>query len=317
MVTHYLNTKGKGVIIDVWPDDKMPVDAYGQRAQVIMDPTSTASRMNIARLYEQYLNGVSRQTKNNIIKMVNEMDNSQPAETAVNFITDEQLDGLFQHVVGLVKIFGTEQYDAYSTITDIESKREIISEVIERELFLYYKVSSKKKAYEIVNDIKGTPYETPMMNVLFDSEGNPKTTIDKMIVAPMYLILLSKTADSYLSTSSAKTNHYGLPIGVSKADKNRIPWRNSPTKILSETESRLYAGYVGRKAIAELKDRASSIETHEHIYKNILGADKPTAIQNVVDRSKIQFGQDSALSLVESIFNCAGIDMVYVPEDME
>jgi len=306
---------GKGVIIDVWPDDMMPMDAYGQRAQVIMDPTSTASRMNIARLYEQYLNGVSRQAKHNIIKMVNEIDGTQRASEAVKYITDEQLSILFDHVIGLVKIFETEQYDAYNAVTDIETKREIISEVIEKELFIYYKISSKKKAYEIVNDIKGTPYETPMFNVLFNSEGQPKQTIDKMIIAPMYLILLSKTADSYLSTSSAKTNHYGLPIGVSKADKNRIPWRNSPTKILSETESRLYAGYVGRKGIAELKDRASSIETHEHIYKGILSADQPTNINNCVDRTQIQFGGDSALTLVESIFNCAGIDMVYVPED--
>lgn len=40
----------KGVIVDVLPDEDMPVDADGNRAEIIMDGMSTINRMNISRL---------------------------------------------------------------------------------------------------------------------------------------------------------------------------------------------------------------------------------------------------------------------------
>jgi len=40
MVTYHLNKKSKGVFVEVRPDELMPVDANGVRADAIMDPTS-------------------------------------------------------------------------------------------------------------------------------------------------------------------------------------------------------------------------------------------------------------------------------------
>ena len=36
MLTHYSERLGKGVVVDVWGDDRMPVDADGNVADIIM-----------------------------------------------------------------------------------------------------------------------------------------------------------------------------------------------------------------------------------------------------------------------------------------
>ncbi|AOY97675.1 hypothetical protein BKK79_37755 (plasmid) [Cupriavidus sp. USMAA2-4] len=50
---------GKGVIVEIWPDERMPVDANGVRAEAIMDGMATVNRMNFGRLYEHYINAAS------------------------------------------------------------------------------------------------------------------------------------------------------------------------------------------------------------------------------------------------------------------
>lgn len=47
----------KGVICQVWPDEDMPVDAWGNRAEMIAAALSTVDRMNIGRPIEHEVNG--------------------------------------------------------------------------------------------------------------------------------------------------------------------------------------------------------------------------------------------------------------------
>ena len=115
-----------------------------------------------------------------------------------------------------------------------------------------------------------------------------------------------------LFTSSPNLNNFMFPISVTAANRDRLPFRNSPTKILSETEGRLYSYYGGRKAIAELKDRANSVPTHKALYHNILSADRPCDMPVGVDRTKVPFGNDSAVKLVHSIFKPIGMDYTYI-----
>ena len=64
-----------------------------------------------------------------------------------------------------------------------------------------------------------------------------------------------------------------------------------------------------------MKDRANSITTHEEIYKNILLADKPTNIDEVIDRNKFNFGGDESLKLIDRILNAGGIELSYEHSD--
>lgn len=285
----------------------MPITIDGERADVIMDPSSIISRMNAGRLYEQYFNGMSRKCKK-LIKEV--LQNKKVSECS-----DAEVDEAYKYIVELTGILETEQHKAYSNVKDIMLKREIVNEAVEKEVYLLYKVSSEKLPYQVTNDSIPTKFRPTIAPVSYKSYGKTIVTKEPVMIAPIYTMILSKTADNFLSNASAKTNHFGMPIGVGSANRHKLPWRNSPVKTLSETESRLYVSYVSRRALAELKDRGVSSETHKHVYKNVLEAPIPTNIDHVVDRSVVPYGQDSGLGLINNIFNSGGISIEYVPEN--
>ena len=285
----------------------MPVDKDGSVADVIMDPSSIISRMNAGRLYEQYINGMSRKCR----KLVRELVNYKSIENC----TDSEVEQAFNYILGLTQLLETEQYAVYSKLKDINTKRDIVNECLTKEVYLLYKVSSEKLPYQITNDSIDTIYRPTLDKVKYNRYGKTIVTKDNVLIAPIYTMILSKTADNFLSNASAKTNHFGMPIGVGSANRNRLSWRNSPVKTMSETEIRLYVAYVSRLALAELKDRGVSANTHKHIYKNILEAEQPTNIDHVVDRANVPYGQDSGLGLINNIFNSGGINIKYVPEN--
>lgn len=50
---------GKGVCCAIWPDDRMPVDEYGNRADVILSPPGIVARLNIGQNFEHEINYIS------------------------------------------------------------------------------------------------------------------------------------------------------------------------------------------------------------------------------------------------------------------
>lgn len=259
--------------------------------------------MNIGRLYEQYFNIVSRYVRFNIRNKVSEYG-------GLDILTDEQVNELFNYVLGILEILGTEQYEGYKKTT-IHDRRVILHEIVTEEFYIYYKVSSPKKPFQLVLEIEKSIYKPPYMPIEVNKNGELKLTKDSMYIGPEYIILLAKTPDNYLATSSAKTNHYGMPVGASTKDKLHLPYRGSPVKILSETDARLYLANVGERASIELKDRGNSQDTHAHIYRELLSLDNPSNVDNLVDRTEVPYGKDSSLELIDSIFNASGIEIVY------
>ncbi len=291
----------------------MPMTKDGKtRADIIQDPASTISRMNIGRLYEQYISKCSRQVKEYIIDELLNIDELDDLDSTIDVISADIIDSLFNRVVNFLGYIDTEQFTAYNNITKSADKREILKEIVNKELYVYYSVGSKKQAWKIVEDLKVSEFKADISPILFkNAEGVMVESKEDILIGPMYTILLAKIADTWLSTSGAKVNHFGLPTSISKNEKNRLPWRNSATKVLSETESRLYTSYCGEEFLAELKDRGTSIPAHEHTYRTILDADQPTNIERVVDRTKVPYGEDKAREVVDALLGCAGLEIAY------
>jgi len=260
------------------------------------------TRMNPSNLYEQYFNAASRKVKRLVTNIVQDINNA----------TDDVVDQAFNVVLDMLSIIGTEQYTAYSG-AGTEERRKIIRDIVEDEFYIYYKVSSHIRPYEIVKKLMDSPYRPDKSRVTYKPLGSSEyiTTVNEVMIAPQYMIVLAKTPESYLATSSSKLNHFGLPVSVGPKIRQVTPYRNSPTKVLSETEVRLYAAYAGRRAVAEIKDRGNSVETHQLLYKNVLTSHKPTDIDNLVDRRLHPFGTDKALEFVDNVISCAGIEFQY------
>ena len=297
----------KGVIISILPDNQLP-----DGVDMIMDPKSTMSRMNIARLYEQYIMGASRETQRQVREMAMKLKPNNIPEVSYAKLTHQDRLQLFDHILGFLNIFGNEQAEIYASVRNDESKvTEIVNEALYKEIYVFYTIRNPKTAYQVVVDIENSPYRPLRKKLKIYENGEVKYSKEDILVAPLYTINLSKTADRFLAVSSSRTNHYNFPIGTSKANKELSPWLASPTKIISETESRLYASYCATaRGLAELKDRATSITTHANQYLNILTAPIPTQIMNSVNRDIAPFGKDASMSIIRNTMNCAGIDIV-------
>ena len=289
----------------------MPFNEYG-RADIIMDPSSIPSRMNVGRLYEQYYNAISRHVKYRVTQAVAGRD--------LNSISEQEINKVWEIPLGLTKIVGSEQYEYYAKASH-KDKIDILQFTLDHEFQILYKFRKwfkerPREPYEICLDVLGTEYEPPLTELTYFINGFAKKTKDKILLAPIYLILLGRTADNYLAVASSKVNHFGFSIGISNNTKHNQVGRLNPVRNISETEGRLYVAYSKTpRGPAELSDRAKSIKTHKHIVRKILEADKPTNIDKVVDRDEVPYGEDSAIQLVNNILASAGIDLTYVHDD--
>lgn len=303
---------GKGTIVDIWEDEDMPMDADGNRADLIVDPKSTIGRLNVGRLYERYIKAGSRKAKKLVLDKLHEYKFLE-----INNATDDVILEAFKIVTGFTDIVDNKMSKVYTSLltsSDFNSMRIVLQEVISEELYLYLTVDNVKRKYEIVEDIKLSKYAPPYDKINFNYDGKPKRTKNNVLIAPMYIMLLSKIADTTLATSSAKLNHFGIPVVVTKADRDSMPHRNSPTRTIGETEGRIMAAYGGRKFIAELKDRSTSLNTHLAVYNNILTHKTPTNVQQNVNRRVIKYGGDRALEILESLWNSIGMELKYVKD---
>lgn len=312
---------GKGVIVQVRPRSEMPRDPVtGEVADVIMDPSSIISRLNIGTLYERYFGAASRKAKRMVVDFIKgKVGKDEITHEDVRRMSDDDVVELWREIVlPFLELFGTEQYEIFKSALEhsqIEDMLSTIEEIVEEEFYIHYNSEKDKEAWEIVLDIESSKFKPNYGPVEFVENGVKYRTKKPVMIAPMHMLLLNKIADSVLSVSSAKVNHFGLPIGVSKNDRYRLPWRNSPVRTVGETEGRLYASYGGREFLAELKDRGASIETHTRVYKNILKSEKPTNIDDVVDRNEHPYGTDRALENLETLFKSIGLDFKYVDDN--
>jgi len=290
----------------------MPIDKDGNRAEMIVDPKSTISRLNIGGPYEATTKASMLKLERIVRDEYKRYNVTEPYE-----LTDVQLKNLFLHARDFMGILGNGMFDVYNGIlhnNDRESMLSVVEEIIYDRFRAYLTTDNEKRKYEIIKDLDKSIYKPVYDKVKFTYDGRPRTSEDPVMIAPMYIFMLSKIADTVLTTSSAKLNHFGIPIVTSKNDRYRLPAKNSPVRTQGETEGRIFAAYGGREFLAELKDLNTSIESHEEVYSKLLTNGTPTSIDTIIDRSVTPYGRERGLTILTSLWNSIGMELEYVPE---
>jgi DNA-directed RNA polymerase beta subunit len=321
------DTQGsKGVICKIEEPENMPVDAAGNRADIVVDPVSTISRMNISKLYEHYFGSAARDIVHHIrnsfdTALITNSYSEFIAATSVNLyninnnvytkdmllrVNPSIISHLYNHLMSLYELTCDKQYEFYKNeITSDEQVDHLLS-VLNNGIYLYMPIGNNKDTVDIVATIEER-FKPVWGQVKY--VGNSlieSTTKSKVRIGPMYYMLLEKIADDWSSVSSGRLQHFGVLSSVVKSDKFAYPYRNSPVRTAGESETRIYSGYCGGEAIAELMDRSNSPVTQKNIIWKILNAEKPTAIKELVDRDKIPFGSTKPILLVKHILSVSG-----------
>jgi hypothetical protein len=195
-------------------------------------------------------------------------------------------------------------------LTTPELKQQHIESVIADGVYVYCPPNSPNLGVEQVTGLE-KHYPLDIGPVTYTGcSGNQTTTVDPVLIASKYMILLEAIPDKWSSVATAKLQHFGIPALLTDQDKYGYPAREQPVKLLGEDEVRLFLATVGPDATSELLDRSNSPATNRCVLESIYDAEKPTAIHNCVDRDKVGRGLSRPLLYVGHELSCSGVEMV-------
>ncbi len=302
---------GKGVVVQVVPDDHMPVDEFGNRAEFVMDSNSRINRMNLGGPVELYINSASRDVAKKVRGFLNIQAGDRHALVKVKTIAKENpelLKRAWEYVVGYYKLISPRQY-LWATNGEMSEDEihEELSVICKDFTYLFIPPEYSPEYDKAITQIEKSPYKPLYGPVTYTGySGNPVVTKDKVRIGSMYIIMLEKIGDDNSSVASGKFQHFGVLAKLTKEDKSSEPFRAQPIKGIGETEGRIFAAYTEPVLLAELMDRNNNPKSHSEVVKQLMSAEKPTQIKQLINRQKIPYGNTNPLQIINHIALCAG-----------
>lgn len=291
----------------------MPVDINGNRADLIMDGDSTVKRMNVARMYEQYINASSRDLTEEIRKAFG-YDKTMPPTNQIKQLSSDAskeklYDKTFKRLVRYYEIISPMMSEKVMNLAKDKSYYKYhVNEILKDGIYIWLPTNNPVNPIDIVKGLKAEFPITISPVTYRGRSGNVVTTVSPILIGSMYIMLLEKTGADWSAVNSAKLQHFGIPAKLTNADKYSTPARGNPVRILGESEVRLFCSAVGGDTTAEILDQSNNPAAHKAIVANILRAEKPTNIVNVIDRKEVPRGKSRALVYMKHILQCAGIE---------
>lgn len=285
---------GKGVVVHIMKAEDMPTDADGNRADIIMDDFSTIKRMNLGRLYEQYINAASRDVSKRVRSMLGNR-------------TPEEVEAAWEYLKGYYQIVSPRMWDEIVSSGTDKRKLEHLDAVAADGIYLFVPTDNPERYSDVVRNIQ--KYYPPVFGPVTyrGQSGRVSVTKKNVLIGSLYMLLLEKMGNTWTAVSSSKLQHFGIPSKHTNTDKYSSPSRNNPVRSLGESEVRLYCSVMSGDAVAELLEQSTDPRSHRAILDNILAAPKPTAISAVIDRSVVPRGKSRALALINHQLECAGV----------
>lgn len=293
----------------------MPIDANGNRADIVLDPASTISRMNIGRLYEHYVSGAARDVRQRLRSMLGLTAKKYTINQLLD-IDQRLLNEAYEFLLQFYKCVNNKQYEFFSNLGQ-EERIEHLCECTEdtiNSIKLYIPVDTDKDSIEMVQEIEALvkPIYGPVSYV--GNSGRQSITKAKVRIAPMYFMLLDKITDEWSSVATGRLQHFGILSPNIKSEKFIFPFRNTPIRAYGEAEFRILQ-IIKQRYVAELVDRNNNPYTQRIISVGLLTADKPTHIDMLVDRRIHPFGNSKNIQVVKHPIMTAGIRMISEKED--
>ena len=284
-----MSEKSKGVICHIFRDEDAPTDMAGNRADVIKFARTAVARLNPGQLYEQYITASAR----DMSKWV-----------ANNYGTLDLLS-IWDFVLLYYHKAAPKQYEIltaeYTTPEQIDAH---IRSIVESGIYLYIPADSEHLRPEIFNDIEAIMPPTYGPVTYRDLNGNMVTTHDKAFIGIQQIIVLEKSDLHPMAVSSSTLQHHGIISGPNKASRQGHGAKVQATKVMSETEVRMWAALIGPWFIAAILNLANSPESHKEVVKQIMEAPQPT---NIAKFKNIHKGQSRPLQFITHVFMGFGV----------
>lgn len=280
----------------------MPVDQWGRRAWAITDSDTTIKRNNVGRVYEQYVNAKSDDIWDDMKAMVN----------AGNRVGATKL---YETYIGLISPYQMEIINELKAEPALYNQH--IDGVIKDGVYTWLPTNNPVHSAELIQRIKEwSPARMGKVRYRGKS-GLWRTTKSDVLIGSVYMLLLEKTGSDFAAVSTAKRNYMGVLAKLTNSDKYSQPTREQPTRILGESEVRLLIATIGPVMTQRLLEYPNSSIAQKIIARTILEADKPTAIDVVIDDSTYTPGRSSSNAFVDMLHLCSGVRYARTLEEQQ
>lgn len=311
----------KGVITAILPDEMMPLDADGNRAEIIMDPDSRQKRMNVGGVYLQCFNAASRDVTRHLRRIANidpylERNVKESPKRlgivgeVIKHLNDNQITKIWEYYLDYVVTCSQPMYDIIVNEYNLP-KEVLLTKVLADGIRLWRPTDNPTDVPTAIEEIR---QKFPIVYGPVTYDNGVKTYLP-VLLGHIYILLLEKTGAEFSAASSAKLQHFGIPSKVGSGDKFSAPGRNNPVRILGEAEVRLLLAVVGSDVVAELINLSNNPTAHKEVIKRIHETENPSQFARISDPRKHPLGNTRPLLFVRHILQCAGIEFNRVVTD--
>jgi hypothetical protein len=310
---------GKGVVVSIWEDEDMPVDADGNRAEMIFDQAAVNNRMIPGRLYEHIINGAARDMYKQVVRILGIEDRRRRSVIMTDLMRvqrerPQDLSRAWEYLLGFYDITVPRQAAVFRNGDFNSTPISHLSYILAKgHAVLYMRSDHELELKDMVSDIERLYPPTFGPVVYKTAAGIHEPTVEPIRIAPLSIIMLEKIADSWSAVASTRRQHAGVQATLSNADKYSERIRMQPTKAYGESEIRIVLSYSGTLTAAEILDRNNSVEAHKAMCWSIFEAEAPTRIFQAVDRSVIPLDGSRSLQTVNHVWACGGYEMTWEP----
>lgn len=330
----------KGVICRVAKDEDMPVDDYGFRADLIVDPGSTIARMNIGQLYEQAINRTSEFVRRRLAA-VYETDAKQAAEMLLDYYNDinphyaalvrrvKNTDkAMIEHVADSIRDgiylnippYLDSMYDDYSFERSLARLEETNPKEAKklREAHDYHepvKASSEYPENLFIKLMQKWGVEISPVTFTSRDEGQPPRTFrteQPVCIGSKYMFLLCKLPEPS-SPGVARLSHYGVPMKAPPDARSSSVISNNPTRF-GEDEQRIATMDTDSDENVRLMSlQSASPEAVEKVIETLLTHPNPTQIDRMPISDADLISQNAIIGVANHMFATMGIDAKDTP----
>lgn len=288
----------KGVISSIFPDDWMPVDEEGQRADLIIDPASVPGRMNPAQWYIQFFNRGAR-------LLEQRLPNMEPLEA-------------YNEIIWYLKMINPKWAELVDSQhpTDLD-KQKLVDETIRSPLGIVMQISPMQEGIDqnlIIEMSKKYNIHKSCVNFKLPTTSGYRSYTSKkpVMIGDIYVYHLYKIPHQRV-VNVGYTSHHGVPMRGSRRAKYNHPY--SPTTIRwGEDEVRNLIMTVGAETTARMLGMyGNSPEALEELVHTLMDSPHPGQLHRISKTDEEIFKSNNIVNITKHMFSCLGIDIS--PED--
>jgi hypothetical protein len=306
---------GKGVVSAVWPDEDMPVDQWGVRADFIQDPVGTMNRMNVGRTIEQYMYAAALTLDRHMSEITGvALGTTQHRSKPVLSVHPDKVRQAYE----CWREFHTSinpVIKKWDEVHGLGDPLDVVTHVLQHGTTVYLRNDNGMSATQVLDWIDSSPYKPAYGPVRYrDDSGEFVTTKADVRIAQTYIFALNKTGTSANAAGFGPVTPMGTPASLTGANAYSSPVRKQPSRAFGEAETRGMGAHAakdnGEELLAEIFDRNNNPASVELCAAAVITADKPTRITRIIDREKHPYNPRPVAAALHMLA-CAGIELTY------